>query len=405
MASVGPRPIVTRLLVPASASTRSLQSSSAAAASRSGRRSIAPSRSASPVQRRGQAQQHGERGHERLARRNAQLRPGAHRQDDVARRHERAVGGIDDRHGQRARGLGASCQLDEIVAPPRLRDGEEQLVLEAQPPAVDAGDVGRRLGDGNADVALDQVLAEGRRMRRAAACAGDDDLRRPPLEPADELRQGLRQVVLLAPDGLGGFADLARHLRVGDLVLLGHDTVDLAYQLASAVGLGLRTREPQCPGECIGRRWNQAAPRLAAEPRREARCQPARQRQPRHAERAEPRGQRIDMPRRKPHQLASGRIVLARVLDDERRQTRKVARACRAHPAHDGMGVGPELLEGRAQQARPGCAPVVRPQHPAHDLAAEPRAAALVGNRKPPAADAIVPSAKHRPCRPCRCRR
>ena len=147
MASVGPRPIVTRLVVPTSASDE-----------------IAPiefGRGAQPIRQprdrtaktfvfgpgRGEAQQRREGRDERLARRDAELRSGTYRQDDVARRDERAVGGIDHRHGQCARRLGARGQLDEIVAPSGLRDGEKQLVLEAQSPPIDAGNVRRRLGD------------------------------------------------------------------------------------------------------------------------------------------------------------------------------------------------------------------------------------------------------------------
>ena len=45
-------------------------------------------------------------------------------------------------------------------------DGAGALVLEAQPPAVDAGDVGGGLGNGNPYVALDHVLAEPQPRRR-----------------------------------------------------------------------------------------------------------------------------------------------------------------------------------------------------------------------------------------------
>ena len=141
-------------------------------------------------------------------------------------RDERTVRGVDDRHRQRTRCSGAPRQLDEIVAPPRLRDGEEQLALEPQLPPVDAGDVGRSLGDRNPDVALDQVLAEGRRMGRAAARAGDDDLRRAALEPPDKLCQRLRQLLRLLADSGRCFTDLARH----------HHVIDPCIdQLASAV--------------------------------------------------------------------------------------------------------------------------------------------------------------------------
>src|SRR5205809_1000305 len=73
--------------------------------------------------------------------------------------------------------------LDQVIASARLRDGEEQLILELQLPAVDGDDAGRRRCDRNAEMALDQELAEGRGVPRAAARTGDDDLRGPAFEP------------------------------------------------------------------------------------------------------------------------------------------------------------------------------------------------------------------------------
>ena len=57
---------------------------------------------------------------------------------------------------------------------------------------IDAGDVGRGLGHGDSNITFDQVLAEGRCMGRAAARTGDNDPRRPPLKPPDKLCQWLR---------------------------------------------------------------------------------------------------------------------------------------------------------------------------------------------------------------------
>src|SRR4029077_778483 len=53
--------------------------------------------------------------------------------------------------------------------------------------------------------------------------------------------------------------------------------------------------------------------------------------------------------------------------------------------------------EDGAQQAGPGRTPVIGPQHAAHHLAAEPPAAAFVGNGKAPTAHPMAPARKHRP--------
>ncbi len=159
-------------------------------------------------------QQGRERRDECLGRRHAQLGPGAHRQHDVASLGERAVGRVDDGCGDRAGGLGATRHLDQVVAAAGLRDREKQLAGELQVLAIDTGDVGRGCSDGQADVALDQMLAEGRGMRRAAARAGHHDLWGAALEAPDEIAERLHQVLHLARHCLGGLADLPRHLRL-----------------------------------------------------------------------------------------------------------------------------------------------------------------------------------------------
>src|SRR5262249_25577425 len=58
---------------------------------------------------------------------------------------------------------------------------------------------------------LDQVLAERRRVGRAAARTGDDDARRTALEAGGELGYGGCQQGRLAPHGLRRRADLRRH--------------------------------------------------------------------------------------------------------------------------------------------------------------------------------------------------
>jgi hypothetical protein len=69
-----------------------------------------------------------------------------------------------------------------------LRDGQKKLAVEAQLAAIDAGDVGRGSRDRDPEIKLDQMLCEGRRVRRAAARAGDDDRGRPASQPPDKLR-------------------------------------------------------------------------------------------------------------------------------------------------------------------------------------------------------------------------
>ena len=83
---------------------------------------------------------------------------------------------------------------------------EKQLALEAQRPAIDAGDVRRRRRDRNAEIALDQMLGEGRGMRRAAARAGDDDLRRSASEPRHQFGEGRGQLPRLRRTAVGASA-------------------------------------------------------------------------------------------------------------------------------------------------------------------------------------------------------
>ncbi len=406
MASVGPRPIATRLLVPTSVSTSSLQSSSAAAVSRSGSRSMAPPRSASSVQD--------------AVRRNSAASVATNVLLAATLSSGPAPIGSTMSHAGTS-GPSVALTIATVSAPAALaleaRATRSSLLPDCEIARnswfsrrsrlpVDAGDVGRGLGDGNTDIALDQVLAEGRRMGRAAAGTGDDDLRRPAFQPPDKLRQRLRQALQLPADRRRGFANLARHRHVGVApALLRHGHNDLAHQFVSAADRASARashRAPASASAAAGTRWRfVSGPSHGADARRQA----AGQRHPPHADRAEPPGQHIDMSRGKLHELATRRVVLARMLDDEGCERCKLARLRRAHPAHDGMRVGVELLEHAAQQAGPGRAPVMRPQHAAHHLATEPRAAALVGNRETPTTHAMVPPGQRSPRPPCRCRR
>ena len=192
-----------------SAPVASLQSSAVASVSRSGRASTARASAASSVHAATSRCSAVSVATKVLLAATLSSRPRADRQNEVAGAGERAVRGVENRDGQRPGRARAQRHLDQVVALARLRDGEEQLVLEVELPAVHAGDVGRRLGHRRADGALDQVLAVGRRMRRAAARAGDHDLRRPPLEARHQLPQGMRQPLRLPRHGCGGLGDLA----------------------------------------------------------------------------------------------------------------------------------------------------------------------------------------------------
>src|SRR5207237_1914516 len=88
---------------------------------------------------------------------------------------------------------------------------EEELVPEAKRPVIDAGDVGRRRRDRDAEVKLDQVLREARGMRRAAAGAGYHQLRRAANEAGREVRQRRGQLALLSAERLGRLVQLLRH--------------------------------------------------------------------------------------------------------------------------------------------------------------------------------------------------
>src|SRR5262249_58897766 len=67
---------------------------------------------------------------------------------------------------------------------------------------------------GNAEVALDQVLAEGRRVRRAATGAGEDDDRRFAFEARDQRCNRRRQDFGLPAHDVRSFAEFGSHADV-----------------------------------------------------------------------------------------------------------------------------------------------------------------------------------------------
>ncbi len=126
------------------------------------------------------------------------------------------------------------------------------------------------------------------------------------------------------------------------------------------------------------------------EPRLDALGKSSHQSEPLGAKIEQPVGEALNMMRRRRHQLSSQRIVSQRPVDHKRGQGGKVSRSRIAHPADDLMRIEVEALGHARQKRRPGRATVERPKGAARNFAAEPRAAAFVGNRKAPAAHAIT---------------
>jgi len=122
------------------------------------------------------------------------------------------VGIVDDGCGQRACGIGHLDGLDEVVAPSGLRDREEELTVELEALLVDGSDIGRKSTDRDAEMALDQMLAERRCMGRAPARAGKDKVRRLALEATQELSQRSFERLRLLPHGVGAFLPVRFHV-------------------------------------------------------------------------------------------------------------------------------------------------------------------------------------------------
>src|SRR5262245_889532 len=120
---------------------------------------------------RNQTQEGRERGDESLRCCHAQFGSRRHWQNDVGGGRKRAVHIVYDCCRQRARRLCGCGRLDEIVTAARLGNCEEELVLEFQVSSVDRRYARRGLSDGNAKMPLNEVFAEARRIRRAAARA------------------------------------------------------------------------------------------------------------------------------------------------------------------------------------------------------------------------------------------
>ena len=73
---------------------------------------------------------------------------------------------------------------------------------------VDAGDARCRRRHGNGEVALNQMLAEGGRVRRTASGAGDNQLGRTLVEARDQARQRLGEGAGLPRNDIRGGGNL-----------------------------------------------------------------------------------------------------------------------------------------------------------------------------------------------------
>jgi hypothetical protein len=123
----------------------------------------------------------------------------------------------------------------------------------------------------------------------------------------------------------------------------------------------------------------------------------ADQRQTRRADRRKPLRQSVEMTGGKPHELDSGGVAAGRVRHNHRRKGAEIPRRRRRGPAHDRVRVRRELFEHGGEQRGPWDAAIARPQDAAQRLAPEPGAAALVGHRRPPAADTMAAPRELRP--------
>lgn len=126
-------------------------------------------------------------------------------------------------------------------------------------------------------------------------------------------------------------------------------------------------------------------------------CAPSDQRKPRRADGDEPISEDIDMTCGQTNQFARDPIVLRGVFKNVRSERREITRRSLMRPGDDGMGIVVELVAECSQQSSPADPAVERPEQAADGLAAEPGAAALIGNRHSPSADPMYLSADDSP--------
>jgi hypothetical protein len=105
----------------------------------------------------------------------------------------------------------------------------------------------------------------------------------------------------------------------------------------------------------------------------------------------------IDVVRCPLHELPADTIVMRRMFHDQRREGAEIAWCSIHNPLKDSMRVLIEPCEHYAQERRPIDSAVISPEHMAQGFVAEPRAAAFVGDRPAPAADAMVQPLAFRP--------
>ncbi len=178
MASVGPRPIVIRLL-------RSGENANQVAPIEfaGGGEPVwqTPQRVGKRLMFRPQrrkARQNRERCDESLRRRNTEFRPGLHWQDELTALRKLAFGVVCDAGGYGAGLPRGDRLLDKVAAFPGLGNGQKKLTVQTETLVVDRRNAWRHRRDYNTQISLNQMFAEGRRMRGTAPCAGNDNLRR-----------------------------------------------------------------------------------------------------------------------------------------------------------------------------------------------------------------------------------
>jgi hypothetical protein len=126
-------------------------------------------------------------------------------------------------------------------------------------------------------------------------------------------------------------------------------------------------------------------------------CTTPDQRKPRRPDGYEPVGEDVDMACGQTDQLTRDWIVPRGVFKNVRSERCEITRRCLVRPGDDGMRIVGELVAQGAQQSGPGDPAIERPEQAADSLAAEPGAAALVGNRHSPSANSMSLSAHDRP--------
>ncbi|RIH76691.1 hypothetical protein Mterra_03849 [Calidithermus terrae] len=137
---------------------------------------------------------------------------GPQRQHHLAGPGERRGLLVDEGHRERPAAAGLAGDLEQVRALPRLRDGDDEGLVEREAGPVDRGDRGGGAGDHHAQQALEQVLAVERGVVGAAAGDGEGEGRGVAAQVA---RQRLDLAAVLAQQAFnygGRLERLAVHL-------------------------------------------------------------------------------------------------------------------------------------------------------------------------------------------------